>query len=154
MSSLYINSAIVATLWGLGPIFHKIVLNDIPPHIFLILSSTAFASCTFIYGIYNYKELRKVIKTISYKNIILILLSGILASFMANLLYYHTLKTNKVQLVTILTSIYPLITIILAYLIFSEKIKLITGIGIFFIISGLGLIAYGDYKIDEFKKIN
>lgn len=146
MSSLYINSIIIASLWGMGPIFQKIVLKDISSHIYFILTSLAIALCTFIFAIYHYKELKNVVKTISYKNILLIITSAIFASFIANLIYYHTLKTNKVQIVSIITSIYPLISILLAYLIFSEKIKLMSGLGIFLVISGLGLIAYSDYN--------
>jgi uncharacterized membrane protein len=149
MSSLYINTGIITMLWSITPIIYKILLVEFSAPIIMILTSMAYAVCTLGYAIINRVELRQAISRISYRNLGLVVISGVFAGFFANRLYYITMKHHSAHLVTALTALYPAITVILAYFVLSEKIKFMSAAGILLICIGLGMIGYADYNVEK-----
>jgi len=154
MLTLYINTLIISILWAIGPIAQKLLLVDFSASIILIFSSVFYTLCAILYGIYNRNELKKSFRIIKYKHILLLFVSGVLSGFLANRLYFLTLKNNSSAIVTGLTAGFPLITVFLAYYILSEKISLVSIFGILLVCIGVILIGYGEkrYNLDTFTK--
>lgn len=148
LGSLYLNSAIITILWAIAPIVQKILLKEFSPAVIMILFSGLYTCCTVVYAIYKRDEVAKALPKIDLRVFTLLVISGVFSGFLANRLYYITLKDYSASVVTAITAVYPLITVLLAYLLLSEKINLVTAFGIVFICMGITMIGYGDYYAD------
>ncbi|MDL4816657.1 DMT family transporter [Actinomadura opuntiae] len=69
----------------------------------------------------------------------LALLSGVLDSG-ANALYYLAVKDGLLSLVTVLTSLYPAITVLLARIAYSERLRAIQRVGMAIAVAGVALV--------------
>jgi transporter family protein len=131
---------IIAIIWGIIPIIHKLLLNDISYHTIIIFSAITFFIASLIYSYIYYKDIYNDINKQNNK-IIYIILCAFLGLFLANILYYNALKhTHNVSIVTTITALYPLITLLLSYFILYEKISIINFIGIILIMIGIILL--------------
>lgn len=131
---------IIAIIWGINPIIHKLLLNDISYHTIIIFSGITFFIASLIYSYIYYKDIYKDINKENNK-IIYIIICAFLGLFLANILYYNALKyTNNVSIITTITALYPLVTLLLSYFILYEKISIINFIGIILIMIGIILL--------------
>jgi drug/metabolite transporter (DMT)-like permease len=62
-----------------------------------------------------------------------------------NFLNYDLLKKYKVYFVTAFLSIYPLVTALLSYYFFKEKISKYAFVGILFVVLGIMIINFSEY---------
>jgi len=131
---------IIAIIWGIIPIIHKLLLNDISYHTIIIFSAITFFIASLIYSYIYYKDIYNDINKQNNK-IIYIIFCAFLGLFLANILYYNALKhTNNVSIITTITALYPLVTLLLSYFILYEKISIINFIGIILIMIGIILL--------------
>jgi transporter family protein len=131
---------IIAIIWGIIPIIHKLLLNDISYHTIIIFSAITFFVASLIYSYIYYKDIYNDINKQNNK-IIYIIFCAFLGLFLANILYYNALKhTNNVSIITTITALYPLVTLLLSYFILYEKISIINFIGIILIMIGIILL--------------
>ncbi|KAB2381054.1 DMT family transporter [Actinomadura montaniterrae] len=72
----------------------------------------------------------------------LALLSGILDSG-ANALYYLAVQDGLLSLVTVLTSLYPAITVLLARIAYSERLRAVQRVGMAIAVAGVALVTVG-----------
>lgn|GEM_PF-951973 len=132
---------LVAVLWGISPIIEKKALNHIEPSsaVFLrIMMDFAFISIIFLTaGKLNTNALFSNIKPIIYLAIV-----SLLAGVTAQYLFYRALEASTPSRVVVITSMYPLITI-LTTIVLSRSIpsaKVIFGaflvfIGVFLVVN-------------------
>jgi len=77
------------------------------------------------------------------KYIILVIIFSTSLLLMANYGYLYTISNdNNVAIATLLTSLYPIITLILGYLLLTEKLTMIEVFGFILIFFGILLINY------------
>ncbi len=125
----------VAILWGTVPIIYKI--NEISYHSIIIISAITFFVSSICYFLIYHKTIITDLNK-HKNNIIYIVLTSFLGLFLANLFYYNAIKnSNKISIIVSITALYPLITLILSYLILNEKISFTNIIGIIFIVIGI-----------------
>ena len=136
--------------FGLIPILYKsLLLFNIDSITILFLTKILIAFFCIILLLFsdNYKIIQKYIKNITANNAILFKVSILV--FLAGFIYFYgqynyilLLKTTQTNISTIIIACYPVITILLSYYYFNEKIDLNQFIGILLIFSGLAFIAY------------
>ena len=74
------------------------------------------------------------------KSIFFLVLSGILAGFVAQLVFYKALKTGEISRVIPITSCYPLFTFILGWIFLGEEVTLSKVMGMLLILGGIFLL--------------
>ena len=70
------------------------------------------------------------------------LLAGILDS-LANLLYLFATRAGMLSLAAALTSLYPAITVLLARVIYSERLRTVQRLGVVLALLGVALVTAG-----------
>jgi drug/metabolite transporter (DMT)-like permease len=132
----------LAFLYGLSPIAYKLIVinNNISFDIYLILSSILLLIFSLVYSILfnkNFNFIREV-NNINPITVLYFSMYIFFVVFISQLLFHIAMeKTTKIALFTLITSLYPIITIILSLLVYNKKIpmKIILG----FLVSMLGL---------------
>ena len=71
---------------------------------------------------------------------IILVLTSFLIYIVANYFYMRVIKDNKTYLVTAIVASYPIITVILGYLLFNEDLTLTHMLGVFLVIAGIVLL--------------
>ncbi|AEH07483.1 EamA family transporter [Methanothermococcus okinawensis] len=126
---------IVATLWGITPLIEKKALNYIDPlmavFIIICMNFSIISSVLIIFGKVNITDL----SSIPLRPIVYLAIVSILAGVVAQYLFYRALKISNPSKVVIITSMYPLITILASSIISREppSIKMISGAFLVFI---------------------
>ena len=106
----------IALCWGILPVAHKSILNHLSPITIMLFSATIYTFLIIIYASMNIKIIYKDIYNITKKDIIIIILTSAIATFMANVLYYTILKNHESSLISALIYSSPIFTLILAYI--------------------------------------
>lgn len=127
-----ILSIITLVLWGVWALLAKQILNYVNWKEYLIVESIGTIPIILItYFLFR----SSIIIDLQNRGIQLAIVSGILVSI-SYIVFYSAISSGKISVIVPLTSLYPLVTVILSFLLLKEKITLIQGIGIF-----LGLIS-------------
>ena len=136
MNYLVAISVIISILWGVYYIIQKQLLIGLPFEIVMYFSTFLYFICLNIL-FYN-----KVFTYENYKNmnsfyLFLFLINVILFITVPNYLFNQLLKDHDVGLISVLVSLSPLWTVLLAIFIFKEALNFIQWIGIILCISGI-----------------
>jgi drug/metabolite transporter (DMT)-like permease len=136
MNYLIIVSVIISILWGIYYIIQKQLVINLPFEIVMYLSTLLYFICL------NFLFYDKVFTYENYKNlnnfyIFLILINVIIFVTLPNYLFNKLLVEHDVGLISVLVSLSPLWTVLLAIFIFKETLNLIQWLGIGLCISGI-----------------
>ena len=130
---------IIAFLWGVSPVLFKFILQkNIPPYIIIFFQAFVYLCSIIIYIIvyeYNdiYKDLQQNIKYVPYLIII-----SFFSVYVANMLYILALENKaNVNIMSLIISLAPVITLISSFYILQEKLSIKALIGFFIIFVGL-----------------
>jgi drug/metabolite transporter (DMT)-like permease len=133
-------SLIIAFLWSLQSIAQKHALNTMShPTVFSIFSVLYFV-LVLVYIGYNKDLIHKDVKNLT-SPLILLMMAGVIITFLANLLYYKILKHNGVSIVSALTSTVPLFVALMAFLSLKETLSPKQIAGIAAVVGGVFLIS-------------
>jgi len=144
MNNFIFLAFIIIIIWGIVPIFFKYIIKhkDLPSYIIIFIESIVFLTIISLYIIFFKSDV--FIRDL-YNHRVFIYLLIILAIFIffskVLYLYAHEMGVN-INILTIILSLYPVITIILAYLFLKEELPLNAFIGFFFILIGIVAIFY------------
>ncbi len=125
--------------WGLAPIFGKIGLTKADPAVALAFRSFVITLILLFWAIAT-GHMGDVYALATSKTGLFIATEGICASLLGHLALYYAIKYGDVSKIVPVTSSFPLITIILAILLLSEKLTLTKSIGAMLIIAGVVVI--------------
>ena len=133
----------LAVIYAIAPITYKMLVihNNISFETYLLLSTFILFICSLFYSFmfHNYIDIITEITKISSDLLLLFIINIFIVSFISQILFHYAIKhTSKISLFTIITGFYPLITMILSFLFFREKITLKILLG--FVISMIGII--------------
>jgi drug/metabolite transporter (DMT)-like permease len=95
-----------------------------------------------LYFVYNHTQVFSDLSNpaIPFKVFGLIIFSGIVCGFLANVLFYYTLQTNASFLVTTLTSTVPLFAMFFALILLHEHINCYNVLGVVLVVAGCALV--------------
>ena len=134
MSETIILSALTIICWGAWGIFAKIAIGRVGWPTALLLSYLISAVLGFIL------LFQKATFKIGYQNFIIIVLSALTVS-LGSFFFYLLLNKKQASIVVPLTSLYPVITIILGVLFLREILNVKQVIGIIFALIAIFLLS-------------
>ncbi len=136
-----ILALISALLWGIAPIFDKMVVSSgVSPYTANIVR--AFGAVTFL--IFSVIVLRQFDQSAFVgRNLIYLLTAGALGGGVAMVLYYMALKFTSASKVVPITSIYPLFTILFSSIALGENVSPKVVVGAVLIVLGVALVCEG-----------
>ena len=141
---LWLVYAILAALcWGVWGILAKFISSDISPYVnHLMFTIGMLFTLPFI--------IRKCkIKQLNLKGVIWGIVAGILA-VIGNVAVYKSFGTGGLAAVVIpVTNLYPLVTIVIALLVFKEKMHWLNGIGILVVVPAIIMLSGQSQIFDD-----
>lgn len=133
----------ISFIWGFVPVIIKLYLKELAPEFILLSSSIVFFIGSFIYTyFFKYNEIIEGYNKSTYKIIIILIITFLLASVISNLLYLKYLKKNNSNILAIIVGLAPAITVIAAYFLLNETLTSLQLFGTLLILIGLGFIIY------------
>jgi drug/metabolite transporter (DMT)-like permease len=130
---------VIAFLWGISPVLFKYILQqNIPSYIIILTQASVYFLSSIIYIIiYERDDIFGDIQKNS-KYIPLLIVISFFSVYFANVLYIFALDNKaNVNIMSLIVSLAPVITLIASYLIFQEILPIKVLIGFFIIFIGL-----------------
>lgn len=124
--------------WGIAPIFGKLGLVDIDP--LVGLAYRTYLSTALLTGWVIRSNTFSKMQGVPLMTIIFLGIEGLLATLVGDLAYYTAIKHGQVSTVTLIMSCSPVISIIMAVLLFNETMSVSKLIGTALIVIGLTMI--------------
>jgi transporter family protein len=129
---------LTAFIWGFVPFLEKIGLTSVEPTAaYLVRCSGVIIGAVMVICFYNpFPSIGKM----GVKSVFFLVLAGILAGFVAQLVFYKALKTGEISRIIPITSCYPLFTFLLGWMFLGEDVTLSKAIGMLLILGGIFLL--------------
>jgi drug/metabolite transporter (DMT)-like permease len=135
----------VNIIWGISPIFEKYLLRKINILSFIILGSAIqfLAALLLMLYINNSTIIIDTKAILNDSSIIIAIFFITILLFISKYIYLYIVNHDKsIALVAILTSLYPVLTLIFGYLYLNETITIEEFVGFILILFGILLINY------------
>jgi len=129
---------LTACIWGVVPILEKFCLTKVDPFVALFYRCLGVLVGILFLGLFIVKP--SELKAVDIRTIIILVCAGFLASFLAQVTFYHGLKLGEVSRVVPISGTYYLIAFVLGLIIFSETLTISKFVGIILIFSGVLLL--------------
>ena len=113
-------AVIITIIWGMIPVLQKNLLNKMSYETVMVTSGLLYFTGLMIYWWANKKRVQ--IRDISKEHIMIFLII-MLTSILSTILYYYILSKNHSSYITIITSMYPIITVIFANILLGEVVN-------------------------------
>lgn len=125
---------------GIAPLFGKTALDSVNPTTAFAIRTVIAAAVvlTWLISSNTYHELSHLSKTFW----LFITAEAVLAAVLGDLAYFYALQKGNINQVALIMSCTPLITVLLSYLIFNERISFSLFAGAILITAGLIIINY------------
>ncbi len=135
---VYFLALLTAFIWGFVPFLEKVGLSSVEP------TAAYVVRCTGVMlgaGIIMFTQSPfSAISKMGFKSISFLILAGLLAGFVAQVVFYKALKTGEVSRIIPITCCYPLFTFILGWMFLGEEVTLSRVIGMFLVLGGIFLL--------------
>lgn len=136
---------LVASIWGITPIFEKLSLIKASPFAVItlrfIFTTTVVVLISLATG--RYKEL----STLDGKTILWILLAGVLGGIIGLFIYFVALKEGLTSRIVPIAATFPLFTALYAYIFLNEALTFQRVAGIALVVLGLILINWNSVGV-------
>lgn len=129
----------VAALWGISVIAQKYSLSSVKPGTAFIIITLLHTVFLLGYLAYNWKSFNEDISNISSR-LSVVLLAGVFASFIGNIMYYKTLHTNSAPVVSSVISTVPLFVTLFAFALLGTRLTVKQAIGIVIVMIGVNFL--------------
>jgi drug/metabolite transporter (DMT)-like permease len=130
---------VIAFLWGISPVLFKYILQqNIPSYIIILTQASVYFLSSIIYIIvYERNDIYSDIQ--KYSNYIpFLIIISFFSVYVANVLYIFALDNKAdVNIMSIIVSLAPVITMIASFLIFQQILPIKVLIGFFIIFIGI-----------------
>jgi len=134
----YLLALLAAFIWGFVPFLEKVGLSSVhPTAAYLIRSSGVFLG---VVAVVTFTPHASSLGKVGIKSIVFLVLAGVLAGFVAQIVFYKALKAGEISRIVPIASCAPLFTFFLGWLFLGEEVTLSRAIGILFVFGGLFLL--------------
>ncbi|MFH2144952.1 MAG: EamA family transporter [Candidatus Omnitrophota bacterium] len=137
----FLWAILAACIWGVVPLLEKVGLNKIDAITGLFYRCFGVVIGLLFLGVFILSP--QQIKSVDVKSAALLVLAGFLASFVAQIAFYHGLKLGEISRVVPVSGIYPVFAFIFGILILGEGISLLKCLGIILAVLGVWLLKIG-----------
>lgn len=132
---------ITAGIWGVVPLLEKAGLAKVEPLTGLFYRCLGVVAGLIVLGTAVLKP--EQIKAVDIRSASLLVVGGFLASFAAQLAFYHSLKIGQMSWVVPLSGSYPLVAFILGVVFLGETVTLSKAAGMLLIVAGIWFLKTG-----------
>lgn len=134
----FLLALLTALIWGFVPFLEKVGLSSVhPTAAYLVRSSGVFLG---VVAVIAFTPHASSLGKVGIKSIIFLVLAGILAGFVAQIVFYKALKLGEISRIVPIASCSPLFTFLLGWLFLGEEVTVSKAIGILFVLGGLFLL--------------
>ena len=137
METYILVALLIAVLWGLSPIMYKHLLDRYHPTSVLAFVSIVYFICVFVMGCCNHQSILEDYNKIDFNDMCWVVLVSVTGLFIANILQVTVLKDNDPSIVSPIIYSCPLITLLVAYLLFNTSLNMECLFGSLLIVSGV-----------------
>ena len=137
----FIWALLAASIWGIVPLLEKLGLAKVEPLVGVFYRSLGVVAGLLLLGAFMLKP--QQIKAIDLRSAGFLILGGFLASILAQICFYNSLKIGEVSRVVPISGSYPLIAFMLGMLILGESVSLIKAAGALLIVLGIWALKMG-----------
>ncbi|MBU0549809.1 MAG: EamA family transporter [Candidatus Omnitrophica bacterium] len=137
----FIWALLAASIWGIVPLLEKLGLAKVEPLVGVFYRSLGVVVGLLLLGAFMLKP--QQIKAIDLRSAGFLILGGFLASILAQICFYNSLKIGEVSRVVPISGSYPLIAFMLGMLILGESVSLIKAAGALLIVLGIWALKMG-----------
>jgi transporter family protein len=135
---LFIFLFLTTLFWGAAAIFDKLALGKTSPLAGMLVRQFILTGVLLLIGIGSGRLGGLV--TVEWRSVLFFGLSGICGGVAGLWTYYHSLKLGGASLVVPITATYPLITVLLSWLILQEGLTFSRIVGTALIVVGIWLV--------------
>lgn len=133
--SWFIPAVMALLLWGVWGILQKLATNHMPPrNVYLVSALGAIAVVLVIVATSRFPLY------LSAEGTLFAVVAGI-CSALGGLLFLHAVSKGEASVVITFTALYPVVSIILSFVLFREAVTLKQGIGIALALFSMVLLA-------------
>lgn len=125
-------------MWGVVPVMEKMGLNRTQPFAALFYRSFGVVLGFIVLGLFMVKPAQ--IKSVEPKAAVMLVLAGFIASFLAQIAFYHGLKIGEVSRVVPVAGAYPFISFLLGAALLGEAVTLPKLAGVVLVMYGVWLL--------------
>ncbi len=129
---------LVASIWGITPIFEKLSLAKASPFTVMTLRFMFTATCVVVVSLVTGKY--REFSSVDSKTLLWIFLAGLLGGIVGLFIYFVALKQGLTSRIAPITATFPLFTALYAFVFLHESISIQRIMGIVLIVLGLILI--------------
>jgi drug/metabolite transporter (DMT)-like permease len=135
----------IAFAWGIPPIVHRFLTKTchIPMHVILLFSALTYIIAVCVMILYYHRSV--IFHEVHHHRrwIPLMVCTSFLSMFIANVLYLHVVKhASNINIVTIITAMYPVVTVILSAVLLGEHLTPMGIVGFFLVLIGMSMMIY------------
>ncbi len=134
----FILALLTAFIWGFVPFLEKVGLASVDP------TAAYLVRCTGIFlgiGILiSFTPQFPSFAGMGMKSVFFLVLAGILAGVVAQLVFYKALKLGEISKIIPITSCYPLFSFLLGWIFLGEEVTLAKVLGMLLILGGILLL--------------
>lgn len=143
-------AVIVALLWSIPPIVHRFLFKkEVSRDLILIISSITYFTATMLYLAFKNRGLHWVKDhVIRHRHYVpMLMLTTLFSLFIANLLYLYCVKhAANINIVNVVMATYPVITLVLAYMLLNERLHSQSLLGFCLVLVGMGIMLYTSHS--------
>lgn len=134
----FLLALLTAFIWGFVPFLEKIGLGSVDPMAaYLVRCLGVFLGAVIVICfIPQFPSIGKM----GIKSVTFLVLAGILAGFVAQVVFYKALKTGEISRIVLITSSYPVFTFLMGWLFLGEEVTVSKVMGMLLIMGGLFLL--------------
>lgn len=133
--SWFIPAVMALILWGVWGILQKLATNHMPPRNVYLVSALGAIAVVLVM-----MSTSKFPLQMSVDGTLYAVIAGI-CSALGGLLFLHAVSRGEASVVITFTALYPVVSIILSFVLFREEITLKQGIGIVMALFSMVLLA-------------
>lgn len=133
---------VVASIWGLNPIFEKFALNGATPFA-MITIRFAFTTVCLLIITFTTSRVDQLLE-IDRSTLFWILISGLSGGLIGLFIFFVALKQGEASRIVPIVASFPMFTAFYAYVFLKENIGPVRLLGIVFVVTGLVLINWKD----------
>lgn len=131
----FLWAVLAALIWGIVPAFEKLGLSKTQPLVGLFFRSIGVLIGILFLKLFFLKPGQ--LKILEPKAVFFLILSGFLASFLAQICFYNALKTGTVSKVVPVSGAYPLIAFIIGVFLLGEAVTPAKVCGVLLVVAGI-----------------
>lgn len=136
----------VAALWGVSVVAQKYSLGSVKPATTFIIVTLLHTAFLLGYLAYNWKSFNDDITNVS-RRLSVVLLAGVFASFIGNILYYRLLQANAAPVVSSVISTVPMFVLLFSFILLGTKLSARQ-------VAGMFVILFGVHLLNDYSKTN